>query len=233
MSQGPSNLYGQQTSANSVSVVLASDSAVTIFNGTADAGNSSTTPLGANAAFTGTSFDAFNQGAVLVTVQSDQSSAAQGLAMQWSTNGTNWDETDFNTFTANKASGAFSIQATERARYFRVVYTNGPVAQTTFRLQTIHRITTPSGDVLELSDPIDISNHAQLVRTIAGGTQPVSQNTAFPTISMEAGGNLENTALLLREVVVELRMLRQSFQDWTGQSDARYDATEPIIKHFQ
>ena len=179
MSQGPSNLYGQQISANSISVVPASDSAWTIFNGTLDSGNSSTATLSANATFTGTAFDAFNQGAVLVTAFADTSSVENGFRLQWSSNGTNWDEQLFLTFVAATASGALSVQATERARYFRVVYTNGPVAQTSFRLQAIHRITTPSGDVLELQDEISASNHSQLATSVVAGKSSVDGSVSY------------------------------------------------------
>lgn len=163
------NTLGQKTMANSTPITIASDqSAISTFNGTIDAGNSSTTPLGAGGVFTGTAFDTFNFGAFSVQVFSNVSSAAGGLSLQFSNDGTNWDESDAATFTSG--GNAYNIQGTMRARYFRVVYTNGGGAQATFRLQTLYKNATPSGDVLEITDPIVVSgNHAQLVRAFATG----------------------------------------------------------------
>lgn len=122
---------GQSNAAGSIPVVLASDAAVTIFNGTVDAGNSSTTPLGISGVFTGAWIDAFNQGSVLVYAFSDKSSAANGVTVQWSSDGVNADESYSESFVAGGTAAV--LQMTHRGRYFRVVYTNGAAAQTTFR----------------------------------------------------------------------------------------------------
>ena len=53
--------------------------------------NSTTTPLAANGVFTGTSEDVSNYAEVRVSVKADQNSAIDGLSIQFSKDGTNWD----------------------------------------------------------------------------------------------------------------------------------------------
>lgn len=103
-------------------------------NGTGSTNNSSTATLTANSVFTGTSDDTINYNEIRVSVFSDQVSATNGLSIQQSSNGTNWDITDTYTISASTGS-TFAIP--RQARYVRVVYTNGGVNQTTFRLATI------------------------------------------------------------------------------------------------
>jgi len=94
--------------------------------------NSTTTPLNAGVAFTGTSESTLPYGALLLNVFSDQASAAGGLQVEWSQNGTNWDYIQSFTISASLVfQRAFPIVAP----FFRIVYTNGRVNQATFRLQ--------------------------------------------------------------------------------------------------
>lgn len=96
--------------------------------------NSSTTTLGSNTTFTGTSESTVIYKSVIVSVFSDVSSATNGLSIQFSTNGTNWDFVYNYTITGGTA---FSKTIQVASSNFRVVYTNGSSAQTTFRLQSI------------------------------------------------------------------------------------------------
>lgn len=102
--------------------------------------NSTTAVLGVGAAFTGTAEEVIDFSIVHINVHASHASATDGLSVQQSSDGTNWDHTD--TFTVPAATGkAFSFQPI--ARYLRVVYTNGGTLQTTFRLQTVyHRMLT-------------------------------------------------------------------------------------------
>lgn len=93
-------------------------------------------PLANGAVFTGSAFDAREYGSVVISVFADQASATDGLSAQWSNDGTNWNLTQ--TFTIPLNSGK-SIELAHRARYFRIVYTNGSVTQTVFRLKCFHR----------------------------------------------------------------------------------------------
>jgi len=95
--------------------------------------NSTAVTLAANGVFTGPAEDITEFADVRLLVFADQPSAVDGLQLQQSANGTNWDSID--AFTLPATTGRpFSVGAS--ARFFRVVYTNGATAQTAFRLQT-------------------------------------------------------------------------------------------------
>lgn len=102
--------------------------------------NSSTATLTSGSVFTGTAEDISQYSEVRVAVKSDVASATDGLSCQFSSDGTNWDNTDVYTIPA--ATGkiyGFGVGA----RYFRIVYTNGGTNQASFRLQTIfHKVRT-------------------------------------------------------------------------------------------
>jgi len=104
--------------------------------GEVDDNNSSTTvlnPAGVNV-FTGTATEILNCGVVFVNVATDQASATDGLSIQQSSDGTNWDHDDNYTVAAG-ANKNYSINP--HAKWFRVVYTNGGTIQGYFRLQSI------------------------------------------------------------------------------------------------
>ena len=97
--------------------------------------NSTSTPLGISGTFTGTGEDISDYNTVGVSVFTDQDSATAGLQIQFSSNNTNWDINNNYKIFANQGE-YHAVQV--KARYCRIVYTNGGVAQTTFRLQTIY-----------------------------------------------------------------------------------------------
>jgi len=105
--------------------------------------NSSTATLGNGATFTGTAEDITYYAEVRVSVFADQASATDGLKMEQSIDGVNWDLSDSYTIPAN-TSKSFGVGCVQR--YFRLVYVNGSVAQGAFRLQvTFHSsLTKPS-----------------------------------------------------------------------------------------
>lgn len=97
--------------------------------------NSTITALGIGGVFTGTAEDVTQFNVLSVSVFSDFASAIDGLSIQQSTNGTNWDIIDVYTTPANTGK-VFSIPID--AKFVRIVYTNGGTAQGVFRLQTIY-----------------------------------------------------------------------------------------------
>lgn len=111
--------------------------------------NSSSTALLANGVFTGTSEDVSQYSSVNVFVFASHASATDGLSMQFSVDGTNWDNTDVYTIPATTGK-TFSIQVV--ARFFRVVYTNGATAQSAFRMQTIHHYVMQLGSSIRPQD---------------------------------------------------------------------------------
>ena len=114
--------------------------------------NSTNTPLAGGEVFTGTSEDISLYGSVTVTVFTDQASATDGLSIQQSSNGTDWDVRDVFTLAAQIAGRAQTFQVQRAARFFRVVYTNGATIQTAFRLQTIFNKTISRGSSVRPQD---------------------------------------------------------------------------------
>lgn len=103
-------------------------------NSLVSTGNSSTAALILSGAFTGTSEDVSDYSHVTVSVFASHASATDGLQLQQSSDGAFWDFVDSYTVPATTGK-AFS--AAVQAKFFRVVYTNGGIMQTAFRLQTI------------------------------------------------------------------------------------------------
>lgn len=109
---------------NSGAVAVYSDSVI-------DSGNSTTVPLAANGSFVGLPFAMSPFATWSTTILADQASAANGLKIQWSDDGTNWDFIDQQTY----SSGAGNmITFGRKAGYVRLHYTNSASAQGVFRV---------------------------------------------------------------------------------------------------
>lgn len=145
------------------------DSSGNELNNTVSTGNSTSTPLGANATFTGTGEDVKDYAQISVLVFADQASADNGLVLEYSTNNTNWDDADF--YTLSASSGKFLTLVPE-AQYFRLRLTNGPVAQTALRLQVIYRRTRTKPSSHNLRESLSPDNDAELVKAVIVGKRP-------------------------------------------------------------
>jgi len=156
---------GQKTMANSVPAVLASDQITALTPSTASAGNSSTATLGSNATFTGVFENVSNYAVIAASVFADQISAVNGLVFQWSSDGTNVDRTEPSSLTSTTNGRAFSFSV--RAKFFRIVYTNGTSAQGAFRLQTTYHQTGYGHISKPLSQSLTDDNFAE---PVAGAT---------------------------------------------------------------
>jgi len=122
-----------------------SGSVTQVANGVISTANVSTAALAANAVYTGTGEDVTEFADVRVAVFADQASAVDGLQIQQSSNGTNWDVSDAYTIPA-AAGRVFSVAVS--ARFMRIVYTNGATAQAAFRLQIkLHKSYSKSSSV--------------------------------------------------------------------------------------
>jgi hypothetical protein len=132
----------------------------------ANAGNSSTTPLGANGVFTGAAVLVRDVSSIAIHAYANVASAADGLKLQWSTDGTLWSEVL--AFTVSASLGA-SYSVGPRADYFRVVYTNAGAAQATFRLQTtLHHYNIRTG-AIRLNDAPQGELDAAVVKSVISG----------------------------------------------------------------
>lgn len=159
--------------------------------------NSTTTNLGSNGVFTGTGVDALHYGMVQIFVTASHNSAALGLVFQSSHDNITWFDTDAYNYIANTVK---TYSLTPPARYFRVKFTNGAVAQTSFTLQTIlkKQYTKPSshrvGDVVSPEDDAEIVQSTIIGKTTAGGgsyvdvkVNPSGALTVDATVSSTVG----------------------------------------------
>lgn len=159
--------------------------------------NSTTTNLGSNGVFTGTGVDALHYGMVQIFVRASHDSAALGLVFQASHDNITWFDTDAYNYLANTVK---TYSLTPPARYFRVKFTNGAVAQTSFTLQTIlkKQYTKPSshrvGDVVSPEDDAEIVQSTIIGKTTAGGgsyvdvkVSPSGALTVDATVSSTVG----------------------------------------------
>lgn len=158
--------------------------------GVVDTNNSSTATLGGGAVFTGTATDVLTYPSIGLYVFANVSSASGGVSVQFSSDGTNWDETAQTTFTAGGTALADVIPV--RGRYYRIVYTNGGSAQASFRLQSVLKPATSAGDVMEMNETPVLSSHGQVVRSAPMGK--TSGNVFVNAEAAAAGDGMANPA---------------------------------------
>ena len=150
-------------------------------------GNSTAAKLDAGIVFTGDAVDITDVAIFYVSVYSDQASAIDGLSVQQSTDGTNWDHIDV--FNVPAATGkTFSFNPS--AKWMRVVYTNGAVDQFEFRLQTILKSVYSKPSSHRIQDSISTDDDAELVKSVLTG-QIVDDG--FVNIGASDSGNLKTT----------------------------------------
>lgn len=122
--------------------------------------NSTTATLAGNAAFTGLTEDVKDYSTIQLSVIADQVSATDGLSLQQSSDGSNWDITDVYTVPASTGK-TFSVQVA--ARYFRVVYTNGATIQGAFRIQSVLHQNAPKPSSQRPGDALSNENDFEQV----------------------------------------------------------------------
>jgi len=164
----------------------ASNVTVDYIKGYVNAGNSSTTPLGANAVFTGSAMDVTDFAVINVNVYSDVASATNGVTVQFSPDGTNWDHSHSTTYTSPTGVGyVFNVEY----KYARVVYTNSGSAQTAFRLQTILKPTRVQSSLLRLNqNPTDYF-FAELTKSVIQG-KTTAGGSSYVDVKVTPSGSL-------------------------------------------
>jgi len=148
-------------------------------------GNSTTTPLGIGGVFTGTAVDTIDFVTINIVAYSNVASATDGLSIQFSTDGTNWDLIETHTVSA---ATIHTQLFRAKGRYFRIVYTNGGIAQTTFRLATLLKRVAVSMTFERLDHHLEDSNDGALVRAVLAAKKP---DNDYTNIESTAAGNLK------------------------------------------
>lgn len=149
-----------------------------------DSSNSSTTPLTGGAVFTGSWTDVLEFGHITIQARSSHDSAVDGLKVQWSSDGSNIDDEDSFQVVANTGK-IFTFGP--QARYFRVVYTNGATAQTSFRLHVILKTFFQKASTHRINTSIMTEDDAELVKAVLSGEDGTG---VFRNIRSDSAGRL-------------------------------------------
>lgn len=131
--------------------------------------NRHTDGLAAAAAWTGEFVDVKDYAAISITARASHASANDGLVFQWSIDGVEVDFSEGTSLAAGVGRG-FSISA--RARFFRVKYTNGPVAATYMRVGTVFHCAGSGLITRPLDKNLTDENFAQTVRAVLAAQKP-------------------------------------------------------------
>ena len=148
--------------------------------------NTSDTPLGAGASFTGTDWqDTLDYGTLSVNVVADQDSATDGLEIQWSHDGVNPHDYDKFTILANNAK-TFTFGPAER--YYRLKYTNGATPQGSFHINSQMRRCYVKPSSHRIQDSIVGEDDAELMKSVITG---LDGNNVFQNVKVSSVGNLQ------------------------------------------
>lgn len=128
--------------------------------------NSTSALLLANGVFLGEWQDTLDYSEVIISIATDKDSAANGLVVQWSSNGTLINETDEFSILALRGK-TFSFPCNRQ--YVRLQYTNGAVNQGVFDLQTSLKRFASKGSSHRISDSIVGEDDAALTKSVITG----------------------------------------------------------------
>ena len=197
-----SNTTGQ-TDADKLNIVFED---FNISGGFVSAVNSSAVNLALNAVFTGTGEDVTAYSNIKVNVFSSHPSAVDGLQIQQSSNGSDWDMSDVYSIPAN-TNKSFSVAVNLKS--FRIVYANGAIATTSFRLQVILSTQDKQPSSVRPQDgrPND-NDHVEVLSSLMGYNSTANAWNRVGIASGNLGGN--ETFLDRLKVTASLRMLDTS-----------------------
>lgn len=136
--------------------------------------NSTGEPLPSSQSFVGVADDVRGFATAAVLMFADVDSAVDGISLEQSTDGINWDSSQKYTL---KAGIPLELTATLVGRFFRLSLTNGPDEASVFRAETIYHVAKGRSLTTKLDQVLTQSDGAQLVRV---ATDPVfDRNTGL------------------------------------------------------
>jgi hypothetical protein len=170
---------GHNVTIDNTTLAIANDDTVST-------NNSTTSPLGGGATFTGTGDDVSDFATVTCQLYADENSATDGMTFQFSTDNSNWDDVYSFTMTGGETR---RFQFPVCAQYFRIVYTNGATPQAAFRVQTLLKRQNTNTSIHRIEDNVSTDRSATLVK--AGLIAQVNGTGDFIPIQANAGGILK------------------------------------------
>ena len=105
-----------------------------VMEGKLDTNNSTTTPLDIDGVYIGTATNILSYSSINLLIETDQESASGGLQVEFSMDGVTWHGGESFTVPANTAK--FYTPPVQGV-YYRITYTNGGIAQTSFHLHCV------------------------------------------------------------------------------------------------
>jgi len=159
-----------------------------------DDNNSSVEQLDPAEAFVGTGTDVSQYSSVAITIHSDEDGAADGMAFEFSIDGTNWDDSyAFNLDAGTSQTRRFQFPVT--AQYFRVNYVNGGTVTTAFRCQTILHRENILTSIHRVENVVREDRSAQLVKSVLIAQREGATVQDFYPIYADISGNLKVTTI--------------------------------------
>jgi len=146
-------------------------------------GNGYEATVAINDVFTGVWEDTLNYNNIIIGISASEDSAVDGLAIQWSHDGTHIDDTDNFTITGG-SSKIFTF--TPARRFVRVIYTNDGV-ESHVDLQTIFKKGGIKASSHRIQDSIVADDDAELVKAVLTGKVP---GDGFVNVAVTTDGNL-------------------------------------------
>lgn len=177
--------------ADPINHKLMTDATVSSIQNTVSTINSTNVLLGSNATFTGSFEDVKNFSSLSLLVRTDKDSATNGLKLQWSDDGVNVRRESIATVTGN-ASNGYYFSVGRQGRYYRFIYTNGTVAQTTFAVEIIHESTQGGGSYIPIASNLSPLYTGLLTKSVITGQQPDGDfvNASADGLAFETSANL-------------------------------------------
>lgn len=156
-----------------------------VMEGKVDSNNCTDTPLLAGAVFTGTATDILPYGAITLSIHADQASAAKGMVVQFSDDGSDWHLGEEYDIVANTQK--FFTPPVQSA-FYRIVYTNGAVNQTVFHIHAVLKKQPVKWSSHNIDDPIKDQDDAVLTKTVITGKRV---DGTYDNANLTNGNNLK------------------------------------------
>jgi hypothetical protein len=183
-----------------------------------DSNNSTTTPLISRGIFVGTATNVLGYSQVTVMISSDQPSIENGISMEFSPDGSNWNHKHISQLRGHDSTFFYGLGVHEK--FFRVVYSNGLDAQGTFSVQVLLKPLTSVGTVRGLSEPPSLEDDALLTQSVlvgaSAGVKALTQALVTKHGRLQADSEDEDIRETLKEILSELRRHSVWFESMTG-----------------
>lgn len=157
-------------------------------SGTVISSNSTTTPLGISGTFVGAFVSILDSASLQVAINSDQNSNTNGFKVEFSNDGINVHHTHTYSFIGGTNGIGYLFQP--EFRYFRVNFTNGAVAQTTFNLVSILRPVSLLPSQYRISTAITNETQAIMTKSVITG-ETTAGGGSFVNVKVNPSGAIQ------------------------------------------